>query len=37
MEKSYPLLDYNYLQSNIRQINKGKKWTYSIFLKMNLS
>lgn len=25
MEKSYPLVDYNYLQSNIRQINKGKK------------
>jgi hypothetical protein len=25
MEKSYPLIDYNYLQSNIRQINQDEK------------
>ena len=25
MEKSYPILDYKYLQSNIRQINKDEK------------
>lgn len=25
MEKSYPLIDYSYLQSNIRQINQDEK------------
>lgn len=25
MKKSYPLIDYNYLQSNIRQINQDEK------------